>query len=185
MVLRFNKDVALRRDAVKQILNERQKAGSQVSPDVFLSVGRSLVAAADARYVEMRSLEALGRASRRDVSGGEDRGRSQAIGINAQNQMKEIQDETVARLAEEYERGAVLAFFFGDQLKGIESAGFDLANFFPDMIASFDPVREIRRPSEYAETVQRANAAREARSAARKAAERTNVRALPVVMRRW
>jgi len=175
MVLRFNKDVALRRDAVKQILSERQKAGSQVSPDVFLSVGRSLVAAADARYVEMRSLEALGRASRAMLAAAKTEADRKAIGINAQNQMKEIQDETVARLAEEYERGAVLAFFFGDQLKGIESAGFDLANFFPDMIASFDPLREIRRPSEYADTVRRANAAREARLAARKAAESTNV----------
>jgi hypothetical protein len=83
--------------------------------------------------------------------------------------MKVIQDETVARLAEDYEKGAVLSFYFADQLKGIESAGFDLANFFPDMIASFDPVREARRPSEYAETVQRAKATREARLAARKA----------------
>src|SRR5688500_3463517 len=31
LVLRFNRDVALRRDAIKQILSERQKAGSQVS----------------------------------------------------------------------------------------------------------------------------------------------------------
>src|SRR6185369_1757289 len=50
LVLRFNKDVALRRDAIKQLLSERQKAGASVSPDVFLSVGRSLVTAADARY---------------------------------------------------------------------------------------------------------------------------------------
>jgi hypothetical protein len=57
MVLRFNKEVALRRDAIKQLLNERQKAGAQVSPDVFLSVVRSLVTAADARYDEMRKLK--------------------------------------------------------------------------------------------------------------------------------
>jgi hypothetical protein len=82
--------------------------------------------------------------------------------------MRAIQDETVARLAAEYEKGAVLSFYFADQLKGIESAGFDLANFFPDMIASFDPAREARRPAEYAEVVQRALATREARTAARK-----------------
>ena len=169
MVLRFNKDVALRRDAIKQILAERQKAGAQVSPDVFLSVGRSLVAAADARYVEMRSLEALRRDSRTMLAAAKTDADRTAIANNSQIRTKEIQDETVARLAEEYERGAVLAFFFGDQLKGIESAGFDLANFFPDMIASFDPARELRRPSEYAEAVQRAKVAREARLAARKA----------------
>jgi hypothetical protein len=43
LVLRFNKDIALRREQVRQLLNERQKAGAQVSPDVFLTVSRSLV----------------------------------------------------------------------------------------------------------------------------------------------
>jgi hypothetical protein len=37
------------------------------------------------------------------------------------------------------------------------------------MIASFDPAREAKRPAEYAEARQRANAAREARLASRKA----------------
>jgi hypothetical protein len=174
MVLRFNKDIALRRDAVKQLLNERQKAGAQVSPDVFLSVSRSLVAAADARYVETRALEALGRSNRALLVAAKTDAERAAITKNSQIEIKAIQDETVARLAEEYEKGAVLAFFFADQLKGIESAGFDLANFFPDMIASFDPAREMRRPSEYAEAVQRANAAREARLAARKAQAELN-----------
>lgn len=177
LVLRFNKDIALRRDAVKQILIERQKAGAQVSPDVFLSVSRSLVAAADARYDETRRLDAHARSSRALLAAARTDADRAAIGKNSQLEAKAIQDETVARLAEEYERGAVLAFFFADQLKGIESAGFDLANFFPDLIASFDPARELRRPSEYAETVQRANAAREARLASRRAAESTNVEA--------
>jgi tetratricopeptide (TPR) repeat protein len=59
-------------------------------------------------------------------------------------------------------------------MKGIESSGFDLANFFSDMIASFDPAREARRPAEYAEARQRAVAAREARLAARKASEESS-----------
>jgi hypothetical protein len=177
MVLRFNKDVALRREAIKQLLAERQKAGAQVSPDVFLSVGRSLVAAADARYVESRLLEGLTRSSRAMLAAAKTDADRVAISTSSQNRTKEIQDETIARLAEEYERGAVLAFFFGDQLKGIESAGFDLANFLPDMIASFDPARESRRPAEYAEAVQRANAAREARAAARKAQADLNANA--------
>ena len=177
LVLRFNKDVALRRDAIKQLLSERQKAGAQVSPDVFLSVGRSLVAAADARYVEMRALDALGRSNRAALVAAKTDADRAALAKNSQIEIKAVQDETVARLAEEYERGAVLSFFFADQLKGIESAGFDLANFFPDMIASFDPAREGRRPSEYAETVQRANAARDARLAARKAQAELNASA--------
>lgn len=169
LVLRFNKDIALRRDQVKQLLNERQKAGVQVTPDVFLSVSRSLATAADARYDEMRKLVALSQSTRAQLTAAKAEADRATIAKASQAELQVIQDETVARLAEEYEKGAVLSFYFADQLKGIENAGFDLANFFPDMIASFDPVREMRRPSEYAETVQRAKATREARLAARKA----------------
>ena len=168
LVLRFNKDIAQRREQIKQLLNERQKAGSQVSPDVFLSVSRSLVAAADARYDEMRKREALGVDTRAKLTAAKTEADRAIVGKAALAELSAIQDETVARLADEYEKGAVLTFFFADQLKGIENAGFDLANFFPDMIASFDPAREAKRPSEYAEARQRAIAARAARLAARK-----------------
>ena len=175
LVLRFNRDIALRREQIKQVLTERQNAGAQVSPDVFLSVSRSLVTAADARYDEMRRLEVLGRDARARLTAAKTEADRATIGKAATEEMKAIQDETVARLAEEYEKGAVLSFYFADQLKGIESAGFDLANFFPDMIASFDPVREAKRPAEYAEAVQRATAAREARTAARRSASEVSV----------
>lgn len=174
LVLRFNKDIATRREQIKQILNERQKAGAQVSPDVFLSVTRSLVTAADARFDESRRLDLVARDGRARIAAAKTEADRAVIAKSAQAEMKAIQDETVARLAEEYERGAVLSFYFADQLKGIENTGFDLSNFFPDMIASFDPARELRRPSEYAETVQRALAAREARTAARRSQAEVN-----------
>jgi len=174
LVLRFNKEIAQRRDQIRLLLDERQKAGAQVSPDVFLTVGRSLVAAADARYDEVRKLEYLGRSARAQISAAKDDKTRAAIGKSVEAEIAAIQDDTIARLAEEYEKGAVLTFFFSDQLKGIETAGFDIANFFPDMIASFDPAREAKRPAEYAEAKQRGLAAREARIAARKAAEADN-----------
>jgi len=174
LVLRFNKDIAQRRDQVKQLLTEREKAGAQASPDVFLNVSRSLVTAADARYEEVRRLEFLSRDTRARFTAAKTDADKAAIAKAAQDEIKAIQDETTARLAEEYEKGAVLSFYFADQLKGIETSGFDLANFFPDMIASFDPVREAKRPSEYAETVQRATAAREARTAARRSQTELN-----------
>ena len=174
LVLRFNKDIAGRREQIKQILNERQKAGAQVSPDVFLSVTRSLVTAADARFDESRRLDFVARDARARIAAAKTEADRAVIGKSAQAEMKAIQDETVARLAEEYEKGAVLSFYFADQLKGIENTGFDLSNFFPDMIASFDPARELRRPAEYAETVQRALAAREARTAARRSQAEVN-----------
>ena len=174
LVLRFNKDIAPRRDQIKQLLDERQKAGGQVSTDVFLTVSRSLVAAADARYDEVRRLETLGRVARTRLDSAKDNAARALIGKTVQADMSAIQDDTIARLADEYEKGAVLSFFFADQLKGIESAGFDIANFFPDMMTSFDPVREAKRPAEYAEARQRALAAREARIAARRAEAETN-----------
>ncbi|HVF22547.1 MAG TPA: hypothetical protein VM941_05715, partial [Pyrinomonadaceae bacterium] len=158
---------------VKQLLTEREKAGSQVSPDVFLTVSRSLVAAADARYDELRKRETLSRDTQQRLNTAHsdvERGR---FVKSMQEEFKTFEDETIARLADEYEKGAVLSFFFAEQLKGIESSGFDLASFFSDMIASFDPAREARRPAEYADARQRAIAGREARLAARKASDAT------------
>jgi hypothetical protein len=168
LVLRFNKDIAARREQIRQLLTERQKAGNQVSPDVFLSVTRSFVAAADARYEEVRRIDSLTRIARSRLAATKDEKARLAISSEVQTETKAIQDETIARLADEYERGSVLSFFFADQLKGVESAGFDVANFFADMIASFDPAREARRPSEYEEPRKRAIAAREQRLAARR-----------------
>src|SRR6266550_7075398 len=54
LMLRFNREIAARRDQIKQIMTEREKAGATVTPDVFLAVSRSLVAAADARFDETK-----------------------------------------------------------------------------------------------------------------------------------
>lgn len=173
LVVRFSKDIATRREHIRQLLTEREKAGVTVSPDVFLAVSRSLVAAADARYEEMRRLNNLSREARSKIDVAKDDPSRRAISSDFQAATTAIQDETAARLAEQYERGAVLAFFFADQLKGIEASGFDMANFFVDMISSFDPVREGRRLTENAEARQRGLAARQARLSARSiAAER-------------
>lgn len=168
LMMRFNRDIAARRDQIKQLIAEREKAGVAVSPDVFLAVSRSLVAAADARFEETRKLEALSREARVKLAGARDDATRQAIAKETQAASVAIQDETVARLADDYERGALLAFFFAEQLKGIESSGFDVANFFVDMISSFDAARETRRLAENAEARQRALAARQARLSARR-----------------
>ena len=169
LVLRFNQELSAHREQIRQLVAAREKAGAQVSPDVFLIVTRSLVAAADARYDEIRRLDAFSRQARSRLAAAKDDTARAAIGKEAQGEMSAIHDETISRLADEYEKGAVLAFFFADQLKGIESAGFDVANFFADMISSIDPAREELRPAEYAAPRQRALAARQARLEARKA----------------
>jgi hypothetical protein len=168
LVLRFNREIAERRDQIKLLIAEREKAGATVSPDVYLVVSRSLVAAADARYDEARKLESLNQEARLRLATAKDEPSRQLISKTLQADTGAVEDETVARLADDYEHGAILAFFFADQLKGIESAGFDVASFFADMIASFDPIREARRLTENAEARQRALAARQARRTARR-----------------
>jgi tetratricopeptide (TPR) repeat protein len=164
LTVRFNREIAERREQIKQVAAERERAGATVTPDIFLIVSRSLVAAADARFEEVRKLEALAADTRLRLNSASAAERAK-VAKEAQEAMSAIQDATVARLADEYERGSVLVFFFAEQLKGIESSGFDIANFFPDMIASFDPAREIARPSEYAAIRQRVLAERQARAA--------------------
>lgn len=167
-LLQYNRDIAARRDAIKQVLLERERAGAAGSPDVFLTVARSLVAAADARFEESRKVEALSQDARARLGGARDAAARQIITQELQVATTASQDESIARLAEDYERGAVLAFFFADQLKGMENSGFDVANFFVDMISSFDPAREARRLTENAAARQRALAARQARLSARR-----------------
>ncbi|MDQ2922175.1 MAG: hypothetical protein M3R52_11270 [Acidobacteriota bacterium] len=168
LLVRFNRAIADRRDQIKQVLAEREKTGATVTPDAFVAVARSFVAAAEARFEEVSRLEILSRETRAKLGGAKDEAARQAISKDFQAATAAIQDESIARLAEEYERGAVLAFFFAEQLKGIESSGFDVATFFADMISAVDPVRETRRLTENAQARERALAARQSRLAARK-----------------
>jgi hypothetical protein len=168
LVLRFNHEIAQRREQIKSLTAEREKAGGAFSPDIFLTVSRSLVAGADARYEETRKLESLNQEASSKLAAAKDDVSRRAITKQLEVDTSAVADETVARLADDYERGAVLAFFFADQLKGIETSGFDVASFFTDMIASFNPVREARRLSDNAETRRRALAARQARLSARR-----------------
>jgi hypothetical protein len=168
LLVRFNRAIAERRDQIKQVLAEREKAGATVTPDVFVAVSRSLVAAAEVRFEEVKKLETLSRETRARIGVTKDEVTRQALSKDFQAATAAIQDESLSRLSDEYERGAVLAFFFAEQLKGIESSGFDVANFLVDMISSFDPVRETRRLAENAQARERALAARQARLLARK-----------------
>jgi tetratricopeptide (TPR) repeat protein len=66
-------------------------------------------------------------------------------------------------LSEAYENGAVLAFYFADQLKGLENSGFDIASSFRDIILSLDATKETNRLPQFADARKRAATAREAR----------------------
>ncbi len=164
MMLRFNKEIAARREPLRQLLKERESDHESVTPDVFIAVSRSLVGASDARYSEAIKLQRLALENRDRLATAKDAAARNAIIRETQATLNTIKDETVAQLADEYEGGAVLAFYFAEQLEGIEASGFDIVNFFPDMIASFDPAKETKRPAEYAEARARALALRKART---------------------
>ena len=184
LVLRYNKDIAARRADIKQLLDERAKAGASVSPDVFLTVSRSLVAAADARMEGLQRLQALGQETRAAIDATKDQAERERAMKAAQVKLSAIEDETTAQLADAYEDGALLAFHFSDQLRGVETSGFDIANFITDMITSFDPARELKRPAEYAAARARALAARKARATQRAATEETPEATSPDATRR-
>ena len=153
LVLRFNRDIAARRADVRAMLDElRAKGGdaASITPDVFLAVERSLVDAADARMTEQARLTALAGETSVRLRAAQTETERASITRDAQAARAAIEDSTTAQLADAYERGAVLSFFFAEQLRGLESSGFDVAAFFPDMMQSFDAARERRRPAEYA-----------------------------------
>ncbi|HEX7177812.1 MAG TPA: hypothetical protein VF240_21310 [Pyrinomonadaceae bacterium] len=162
LVLRAGRDISAKRLAVKQLLDEQRARNPNVTPDVFLSVARSFVIAAEARIEELARVRALqlSAAARLKSVGTEEAARA-VVGREVQAERVRIEDETVARLAEGYERGAVLSFHFAEQLRGLETSGFDISNFFGDMIGAIDAVRETRRLAESAETVKRHRETRE------------------------
>jgi tetratricopeptide (TPR) repeat protein len=160
LVLHFNKEIAGRREQIKQLIESGSKAGASVSPDVFLVVSRSLVAAADVRFEESVRLAELAGIQRRRLQQARDDAARTAIGREAQASRAAISDEATARLAEDYEKGAVLDFYFADQLRDVEVSGFDIGNFLGDMVAGFDPAREGKRLGEIVAARDRALAAR-------------------------
>lgn len=160
LVLRGNKEIAARREHVKQLIDARTKEGATISPDAFVVVARSLVAATDARFEESLRLAAVDRLQRTRLQNANDDATRSAIARQAQAARAAIADETTARLAEDYENGAALDFYFADQLRDISASGFDVANFFGDMIAGFDPAKEAKRLAEAKAARDRAIAAR-------------------------
>ena len=162
LVLRNNKAIAARREQVKQLIDARTKEGATISPDVFVVVTRSLVAGADARFEEAILLAHVDALQRERLARAKDDATRASIARDAQSARAAIADEAIARLAEDYDNGAALAFYFADQVRDVSASGFDLANFLADIINGFDPAREARRRSEVKDAHDRAIAARKA-----------------------
>ena len=161
LIARFNKDVTLRRDDLKQLLQAQTAAGGNVSPDVYLAVSRSLVAAAEVRMNEIGRANAI--VAQLNATTDKEIEKRKVLLKELKDAQTNLSDESVLQLAEAVERGGVLAFYFAEQLRGQESAGFDVASLIPDALASFQVVRESARLNDVAPVVARARQARAAR----------------------
>ncbi|HJR07779.1 MAG TPA: hypothetical protein VJ842_11000 [Pyrinomonadaceae bacterium] len=171
IILRYNKEIALKRADIRALLDERAAASpALVMPEVFQAIARSLVIAADARMNLNARLRTLSEQTSARLQRAKEPERA-AIVKESQADRATLEDELTAQLADAYERGAVLAFYFSEQLRDQEIAGFDFSNFFADMMTRVDAAREKLRPTEYAQARERVAALR--REAARAAANRT------------
>lgn len=163
IVLNNAKDIATIRDSVKTILDERRKIDPKISPDVYLTISRSLVAAIDAKQTEnLRKTIAL-QQSRQRIDQAKTVDEKRAISQELQRYQSGLADETALQLSEDYDKGAVLVFYFAEQLAGVEDSGFDIASSMREMILSFDPAKESGRYASFAEARKRGLAAREER----------------------
>ncbi len=163
IVLNHAKDITTIRDGVKAILEERRKIDSKISPDVYLAISRSLVAAIDAKQSEnLRKSIALEQ-SRRRIDQAKTVEEKKTVSAELQKYEAGLADETALQLSEDYDRGSVMVFYFAEQLKGVENSGFDIASSMREMILAFDVTKETGRYASFADARARALAAREER----------------------
>ncbi|MGB7209177.1 MAG: hypothetical protein WBD27_11000 [Pyrinomonadaceae bacterium] len=158
-----SKDIETIRPAVKALLEERRKVDASVSPDVYLTVSRSLVAAIDAKQTEYLKTRATTAQARQRIERLTTDAEKSAVAQELQKYKNALADETALQLSEDYEKGAILVFYFAEQLKGFEDSGFDIASSMKEMILSFDPAKETGRLAQFADARKRAVAAREER----------------------
>ena len=175
IILKNAKDISTLAGGIKSLLDERRKTNPDVSPDIFLAVSRSLIAATDARQIYYQKFQEATAEARRAANAGrkpisesvDAQGRKIAkwsdelYVIDGKFVMPAAEDEMNLKLSEAYEKGAVLAFYFAGSLKGLEDSQFDIASSLRDIILSLDASKEANRLAENADARKRALAARE------------------------
>ncbi|HEV8158712.1 MAG TPA: hypothetical protein VGP58_06760, partial [Pyrinomonadaceae bacterium] len=150
LVLKNGRDISTLRDGIKTLLDERRKENADISPDVFLAVARSLIAAIDARQIEFDKTRIVTAQARRKIDQMKTVDEKKSVSAELAQFKKSLSDETALQLSEAYERGAVLSFYFADQLKGLEDSGFDIAGSLREIILSLDTTKETNRLAQFA-----------------------------------
>lgn len=163
LVLKYAGELSNHRPQIKGLLDERRKSNPNVSPDIFLAVTRSLVAAADAKEIEFNRVRFATDTARRKIDFAQTDTAKKAISTQLAKDKQDFADETASDLADAYERGSVLSFYFAEQLKGSEDSGFSIDGLIRDMIISIDAGKEKDRLTQTAQSRQRTVAIREER----------------------
>jgi tetratricopeptide (TPR) repeat protein len=163
IVLNNSKDIATIKDGVKGLLDERRKVDPKLTPDVYLTISRSIVAAIDSKQNENIKNRIATEQSREKIDRMKTVEEKKVVSAELEKYKQAQADEAILRLSEDYEKGAILVFYFAEQLKGVEDSGFDIASSMREMILSFDATKETGRYGQFADSRKRAIAAREER----------------------
>lgn len=163
LVLNNSKDIAAISDGIKLLLDERRKVDPKTSPDVYLTISRSLVAAIDAKQNENIRNRIATAQSRENINRAKTVEDKKAVSASLERYKAAQADETLLQLSEDYEKGAILVFYFAEQLGSVEDSGFDIASSMREMLLTFDAAKEAGRYARYADARKRAITAREER----------------------
>jgi tetratricopeptide (TPR) repeat protein len=156
LVLANSKEIEAVRPLIKKVLDDRRKIDPKTSPDIFLTVARSLVAAVDAKHLERARVQIATQQAREKILQMKTEDDKRKISAELDRYKKAQADESALKLSEDYEKGALLDFYFADQLTGLEESGFDIAASLKEMIAAFDGSKENGRYEFFAEARNRA-----------------------------
>jgi tetratricopeptide (TPR) repeat protein len=160
IVLEHAKEADTMRAWGKTALDEIRKSDPMVPPDAFLAISRSLVAAVDIREKQYLTERVTTNDARQRLAGAKTDDEKRAITAELARFKQSLDDESTLELYEDYQKGAVFAFYFADELKGVEDSGFDIANSLKEMIVGFDGSKETSRLASTADARRRAIAGR-------------------------
>jgi hypothetical protein len=126
------------KDPIVALVAKVPTAAKQFGTSVYLVLRESLARAAEARMRRIAAQESAGSYSEEDA---------------------------IYDLSQAYLRGAVLAFHVYDSLKGLETVGISIEDFYDQMVSTTNFEREAGRPKQFEAVVARVSANRAARPA--------------------
>ena len=98
----------------KTELDEVRKSNPGVSPDPFLAISRSLVAAVDIREKQYLAERVATNQARQRIAAAKTDADKRAVSGELEKFKRSLADESMQELYEDYQRGAVFAFYFND-----------------------------------------------------------------------